>query len=325
MIKSNSNIGFDTFSHLSTYNRDNNRKNIFIGMCGYECRSRKMFEIVSKERKEPDKSFGLIFEEFKDLAETKVSSNFYGENGAIITNVSYTNLYESLDIISSIISTEKYSDVSLSINIDISSMPRFMYCSLPKYLNKILDEKDILVLWYIPGQYIESDFPTAGISNLVLFSGKASLKPQKRAHIIGLGFDSIRSEGMLTVIDPNYLVTFYSNPSFSDEYTKRILNDNKNMFNKSELVIPLNIFDYESSMSKLISISKTLMQEFEVVIIPDGPKPFILIGSIIPDLINTEGIISLHVNSNRRDFKRFIDVKAIGNPIGISFEKQIFI
>jgi len=323
MIRTNSHMSFNKISNRDSYKRIDGRLNIFLGMCGYESRSRKMIEVVHAQKHASDKYFGLVFEEYKDLPETKESIAYYHEHGASIINVPYSDLVTSLDIIISSIATEKLPDIGLVVNIDISSMPRYLYCSLPICLSKILNEIDSLILWYIPGEYIESDFPTAGISNLVLFSGKASLRPQKRAHIIGLGFDSIRSEGILTVIDPNYLITFYSNPSFTNEYTDRIKRDNKNMLNRSELVIPLNIFDYESSLSKLISITKTLMKEYEVVLIPDGPKPFILLASLIPEFINIEGIISLHVNSNRRDQKRYINVSAIGNPIGIAFEKSL--
>lgn len=312
----------------SKYNRIENQSslharagfhNVFIGVCGYEKRSSKIITDIFNNNNMYEGIFGLIFQEYDGLKETIASISEYEKYTKNISKIPYNDMNRSMIAIADIINHEKKIGAHLSINIDISAMPRYLYCSLPNLFDSVLSDGDILTLWYVPGDYIESEFPTAGISQLQKFSGKASLRPHKKAHLVGLGFDSIRSEGILTVLDPKYLITFYSNPSITDEYTKRIVKDNNRILEKAKLVIPMNIFDCESCLSKMIAIVKALIEDYEVIIVPDGPKPFVLLSSIIPNILSYEGLMCLHIMSNRKDQKRFMDVTPIGNPIGISF------
>lgn len=322
MIFNNSKLCFKEIENVCDFKSDDKYTNIFIGICGFENRTNMMIQEIHRNMYKYEIEIGIIFNEYRDLNETIRSKKIYEKYNTDLFEMQFGDIENEIPRLIQKILQERSSEKNLNINIDISGMPRYFYCSLPIELGKYMKDGDKLKIWYVPGEYVESEFPTAGISKLVRFSGKPSLQPQKRAHILGLGFDSIRSEGMLTVLDPSYLITYYSNPSVNESYTDRIQKDNKEIIDKSKLVIPMNIFDCESSLSKLVSMVHSLMDEFEVVIVPDGPKIFILLSSLIPEIINCEGVICLHINSNRKKKNQYIDVNAIGKPIGILFSKE---
>lgn len=140
---------------------------------------------------------------------------------------------------------QKFSSRSdVEVHIDYSSMPRRWYCAIFGAAHEQLRKRDTLFMWYSGGIYEGEEFPTAGVSDISLFSGQPTIMPKVRTHIFGLGFDRIRASAIFRVLDPQNLVCFYGEPGVRHEYVQRVRSDNRDLLAAAryEFSVPVNNF-----------------------------------------------------------------------------------
>jgi hypothetical protein len=208
----------------------------------------------------------------------------------------------------------------IEVHIDYSCMPRLWYCNLPLLLEESLRECDRGYFWYTPGEYPNSDYPTAGVEDFHVFSGKPSLSFGVRTHLFGLGFDRVRSQAIWSIIDPQRLVCFYADPAAKAEYVNRVKMDNKNVLAAASQTFTVPIEDFVFTYSRIAAIAMEYRAFGDVILVPDGPKPLILAASLVPLRLTAPGVTCFHVARRKPEDFNPVDVKPCGKPVGFSFE-----
>lgn len=296
-----------------------NHNAIFIGTVGYEERSYYLYE---KFREKLLNSNVLVFAFKRFVAKTDKPNRIIDEN---IDEESIINtLYDEIDLFYKKIEElvvrckEKYGEIEL--HIDYSYMPRQWYCKLPSLLSKYLTQEDKVTYWYAEGEYPNNynEYPTAGINSFVSFSGKASLRTNlKRTHLIALSYDTIRTEGVLSILDPEMFVACSAYDSDTSNIKNNVYTLNESVISRANLFVSLHMDDFQFMLSKLCEIANDFYSLGDVILIPDGPKPLIFAMSLVPEFLNRPGITCLHITRNNRD-KTPIDVTSNGKVIGFS-------
>ena len=206
------------------------------------------------------------------------------------------------------------------LNVDYSCLPRAWYCSLAK---RLLEDRTLRFrarFWYAAGLYSSDEFPTAGVSDFQVFSGKPSLVAEMRTHLFGLGFDRARSHAIWSVLDPQRLVCYYAKPGTSAEYDSRVEVDNVDVLRSSDARFIVPIADFLSIFSTIRSKVIQYTRFGDVVLVPDGPKPLVMASSLIPLTIEEKGVSCFHVR--RRRVGRPLDVPAHGDVYGFQFDSS---
>lgn len=206
----------------------------------------------------------------------------------------------------------------VEVHIDYSSMPRSWYCALFKAAHKHLRKRDKLFMWYSGGAYEGEAFPTAGVSDISLFSGKPTITPKVRTHIFGLGFDRIRASAIFRVLDPQNLVCFYGEPGVKHEYVERVRSDNRDLFSAARYEFSVPVDNFPEAFSRIADMTREFARQGDVILIPDGPKPLVLASSLIPDFFDQRGIVSLHVRRRKDQDSPVLNVNASGSVYGFS-------
>lgn len=207
----------------------------------------------------------------------------------------------------------------IEIHFDYSCMPRLWYCNLPELCLKTLRPIDRAFLWYTPGQYPEAEYPTAGVEDFKVFSGKPSLNARFRTHIFGLGFDRVRSQAIWSVLDPQNLVCFYADLDVVSANVDRVKADNRDVMAAANHTFSVPVRDFIYAYGLIASIVSEFRNIGDVVIVPDGPKPLILASSLIPLRLEVPGVLCFHVTRRKGQNYKPVDVKPIGEPFGLSF------
>lgn len=230
------------------------------------------------------------------------------------------------DIVERVIELKEEKE-NVRIDIDYSSMPRGWYGKIPEKLEPILTENDKIYFWYSEGDYSddENKFTSVGIESYKVYSGRISFDVQRqRTHIIGVGFDFVRTQGIVSILDPErYIICNAFDPDRLD-IRDSVLEVNKNTIEQAEMVMSIQLTDIKYMISKISSIVKELSvgAENDVILVPDGPKPLIFIMSMMPWLSGERGIVCMHILRNNKNFKK-INVSAQGKIIGFSMTKAL--
>lgn len=297
---------------------------LVIAVSGYEARSihwiSKTLEILPKSEKIQYSVAG--FSKYNNILSRPKNDNFY-ESNHILTqplpsdewNDFERAIQPEIDRIK-----EKAKEDPIEIHVDYSCMPRRWYCRLPFLIEKQLRPVDFAYFWYSPGEYPETEYPTAAVEDFHIFSGKPNLNPDFRTHIFGLGFDRIRSQAIWSVIDPENLICFYTDPGTVHGYVERVKKDNKEILLAANYIFSVPMQDFVGTLSKLVGIVREFSNVGDVILVPDGPKPLILASSLIPSFLNTNGIVCFHVTRRKMHEYKPIEVDPAGEPYGFSFQ-----
>jgi hypothetical protein len=295
---------------------------LFVFAIGYEQRSSYLYDKISSSLK----SFNAMIFTFDDYLKHNYSEQKMKEINRENIKIFEKNYSDSqnvqMEIIKEIENLVNLND-SITVHIDYSSMPRSWYCKLPILLERILRKEDKIYFWYSEGKYLVNDyeeFPCAGIEDFSFFSGKPSLQiDRNRIHILALGYDNTRSQAIISITDPDYLVTCCAyNPDQKDVLDK-IHDNNQHILSRAAMSFTLQLDDFSFMLSKLRGTVNELLPTGNVVLIPDGPKPLIFAISLVPDLLNKEGLTCLHIARNSKHFTA-VDVTATGEIYGFSIQ-----
>ena len=308
-----------SFSNIEFNYNELQNTDLFICSIGYESRSLHLFNII--DGKVEDEKF-LVFtinnNEYNKATENTINS--VKSSKKHIYNIDYADYHSPINHIFKAIKDVSASKNHIRIDVDYSSMPRSWYCQIVLILNKVLRQNDCANFWYSEGIYPTNykDYPTAGIESYRTFFGKPSLSSCKdRVHLIALSYDTIRTQGIISLLDPEYTITCEAHNNNEEIIKKNIFKANSMLIDKSAINISFDIKDMEYMIIKLKETVNEHIYSSDVIIIPDGPKPLILAMSIVSILINKEGVTCLHIKRNLSQFKP-IDIKALGSVIGLN-------
>lgn len=219
-----------------------------------------------------------------------------------------------IDIIRDRIETLRRKDENVKICFDYSSMPRYFYVKGFLDIYAMLAINDELTCIYAQGDYVTDidNYATTGADEFILLCGKASINPQSRTHVIGLGYDKNKTEAICSVIDPNRLVSCYAAPNTTNaQMESKIREMHFNTINSSVIKLSFNINDFIYIFRKLHALAFELKFKGDVIFLPDGPKPLILAQSIIPMFSEKVGIMSFFISSHKKHVNN-VDVKPTG-------------
>lgn len=305
-----------TFENVQYNDVHFDKSDLFVCVIGYEERS---FYMLDRIREKIGQSNTLLFvmDDYFNFEQAQKKVEQVKNDGYPIEVVNYQDATYVAARIVSAIEGKKAETTELEINIDYSSMPRGWYSVLPARLDDILREKDRVYFWYCEGNYPENydEYPTAGIEAISLFSGKSSMRMQKRTHVIGLSYDMIRTQGIISVIDPEYIVTCEAHDPIRKDIQKNVIELNQPLLAQASMSVSLDLSDFVFMVSKLREIANELLKVSDVILVPDGPKPLIFAMSIIPSLLDEPGVACLHVSRNKNYYKP-VNVKPTGRIVG---------
>jgi len=210
------------------------------------------------------------------------------------------------------------------IFIDYTSMPRSWYCNFPRSLADIGEIIHSATFWYAKGEYKDNHdiYPNTCVQDdIEVFSGKASLRAvNERTHLFGLGFDYVRTQAILSVIDTTNYGVCIAYPSNQTEILNRVKEKNDELISAASICIELPIEDFCFMLSKLSDISNNLVSKGDVILVPDGPKPLIMACSMVPDILEKNGIVCLHVKRHNHFYEK-IDLTASGEIFGFEMSE----
>jgi hypothetical protein len=202
----------------------------------------------------------------------------------------------------------------MNIHFDYSSMPRSWYCSFPFMLSEhkqLVNDEKPASFWYVSGDYPEkyTNYPSAGIDSFYVFNGSSLPAVDiKRFHIIGLGYDNVRTETVITIIEPESLISCYAYNPRDSETLESARKKNKRIIDNSLLSVALPLDNFSAIVDKLRELVFNLTQNGQIVFVPDGPKPLIMAMSLVPGIVKKNGITCLHISRNN-SLPNKVDVK----------------
>lgn len=306
---------------------DTRKKRLFITVSGYEERasyfSRKLLGILGPS--ESTKWLVLGFTDNRSDLSRPENDAFFSGCGVSVREFPSHDQKGALAYVRDALAQlmEQFPRSELEVHVDYSSMPRVWYCFLFTELESMLKPNCKLHFWYSAGLYEGAEYPTAGVSDVEVFSGKPSLNGGDRTHIFGLGFDRIRSSAIFRVLDPQRLVCFYADPGIRADYVKRVIEDNRDIIAAASLVFTVPINDFGLAFGRVASIARQFARQGDVILVPDGPKPLVLASSLVPGFLEKDGVVSLHVRRRKIGEVGKVNVRPAGDIYGFKVDGNL--
>lgn len=288
---------------------------LFIGSLGYEDRSFRLF-YENKTSIQKSNVLLFVFDDYENNEYTKKRVEALLKEGFSIKVINYRDMDSIKTSISLFISKRTYIE-GIRIHVDYSSMPRGWYCRLPFLLKNLLRDIDKAFFWYVGGEYPE-EYDTAGVNTIGYFDGIPSSLNMERdpIHIIGLGYDIVRTKATITIIEPLNIVSCYAFSTSDDDVRNKLVSVNESIIQRSISCLPLNIEDFEFMLAKLCELTNDLLINNDVILLPDGPKPLVMAMSLVPGVLGRKiGLTCQHIVRNEGKIKP-INVKPINKKFG---------
>ncbi len=201
------------------------------------------------------------------------------------------------------------------VYIDYSSMPRNWYCMLASKL--VLGELgSVAALVYSHGKYFDSKYPCVGYGEFGRLSGRPDITATREVNIFGLGFDSIRTHGIWTFLDPQLSISVIARSPNNNEHVQRVLRENPEIISASTGTYEVDIDKFDSMLATLIDLSRKHQEFGDVALVPDGPKPMVIAMSLVPYYLDSKGFYCWHVGHVKPDDYEPIDIEASGEYFG---------
>lgn len=289
---------------------------VFVCSLGYEERS---YYLLNKIRNKIPPANMLVFSFEELVSKTNKPNRIREENLDDIKTISslYGDKQMFFETIIDFISSKVSQDKEINIYIDYSYMPRMWYCPLP-FLLKNMFAKENIVFLYSEGIYPDNyiDYPSASIASLVPYAGKPTLRTQlKRTHIIALSYDVIRTEGLLSMLDPESIITCNAYDLNYKEIYEHLLQVNERVISIADYSLSFHLDNFSFMVAKLCEVANENLPLGDVVIIPDGPKPLIFALSLVGELLKDKpGITCMQILRNNLE-DPVVEVKPNGKVV----------
>jgi len=289
-------------------------QSLFVFSCGYEERSLSQYLKVKEIAKNSNVHYLCFsFSTYKMSGSRALNEETLSDDGVKSIELdpsdwdgAWLNLKEHF---------ENSQIQNLDIYIDYSSMPRNWYCMLAqKVIEGALGSKVTFV--YSHGKYFDTQYPCVGYGEFNHFSGRPNITSTRELTIFGLGFDSIRTHGIWTFLDPQLSVAIIARSPKNSEHCERVVKENPELLGAAESVHEVNIDKFNSTLSTLIDLSRKYSSFGDIALVPDGPKPLVLAMSLVPYYLGERGVYSWHVGHVKPDEYDPVDVKCSGEFFG---------
>ncbi|MBK9103976.1 MAG: hypothetical protein IPL92_05270 [Saprospiraceae bacterium] len=277
---------------------------LFLTASGYELRCVAVSQLLNLENIAIKISF--LFNEL-DTADSSIQNKKYFENNKFsIYKLAKTNQDELIEILDNI----DYSNIK-NILIDYSSMTRIWYHTIISYFyyRKHLSNIKIYFAYSIP-KYIYNNQTNVQIASSPLpIKINLSIPQNPTALIIGLGDNKFQPLGLKEYFDAEVVYLFVAN----SKYKEFIIESNRDLIEKVGLdkVVYYSLRNTEETFYYLNNLSMELLQNYNVVIAPCGPKPFTLISSIISLKLDKVDIWYVGKVTNIKEEKEHVDNKEV--------------
>lgn len=283
-----------------------NEADLLIFALGYETRSTYLYNRNQDTRN--SKNTLAIWIDSEACRKNEVNA-LRKENISVI-KCNYANHSKVCESILKFLEENLGTAESLHVHIDYSSMPRSWYCSIPRYIRNHSNKKYIVFFWYTAGRYPTSykAFPSAGIDSISVFSGSSLPAVDiKRYHIMGIGFDNIRTETVKSIVEPDSLIACYAYKEGSD-IRGQVYEANQRTIQTATMSVALPLNHFNGMVDRICSLTYELLSKnAQVILIPDGPKPLIMSMSLVPEIIGKPGVTCLHISRNSDHYSK-VDV-----------------
>lgn len=298
-------------------------QDIFICAMGYETRSFYLWNNVF-EKVFPENRYIFVFNDYNQYNEKteNIVEEIKKNDVATLIMGNYEDGLSIQTKIKTILSTKQKISEAVVLHIDYSSMPRSWYCALPFFLQDVLREKDKVIFWYVAGEYpenYETSFD-AGINSFKTF-GYPSLRVEKRQHILSLSYDKVRTQAILSILDPDEFIACHAYDPYHKYVSDNVKNLNSNIVSQASMLISLHIDDFEFMISKLSEVALEFLPVGDVVFVPDGPKPLIFAMSLIPYYLKKLGVSCLQITRNDLLYTP-VNVEPTDTIFGVEFTKK---
>ncbi|QLK63189.1 hypothetical protein GE278_04460 [Enterobacteriaceae bacterium Kacie_13] len=252
---------------------------IALFSCGYE---ERCIDVATRLHKDKiDNVIVLAFDQHKEDPVRIDSLNYFSENwtGLKLLEISQREISEIQKALSEIIS--KANIPELKILIDYTSMSRAWYAAILNYLVNFCELRVTVDLIYATAVYKNLDL-NVELGELRIIPGCEGISLTKRhnAAIFMLGFDRYGPQRLYNLLNPNKCFGIMAAPAATYDYENTCLEKNKDFIShylggEDKLIkLPINsIATCYDNMSQMLS---PLRAEYNVSIIPFGPKPHIL-------------------------------------------------
>ncbi len=276
-------VGFDQL-------RDN-QFDYFIAASGYENRCTYLIDSIPVNAVH---KIAIAFNDRKNFLYRNKNDKRFSEEGFVFIEESADKNNNIIEFLDNAINDNK-GFKKIKILIDYSCMSKIWYAGFLKYF--ILSETnttDDLEIYFSYSSAVFSEPINPGNKNLPkdpIGLLKANHIPNKPlALIIGLGYEKYLTQKLIQKFEYEAVFAFYSDPAFDSRYADRVLKNNKKILNMlpREHIIKYPIGDYKQTDTLLTSLTISLRLNYQVAILPIGPKPFtlssLLLAARYPDI-----------------------------------------
>lgn len=270
-------------------------EDIFIGTIGYENRSEYLFKQICNKIN-PQNILLFYFDDYSNFDRLKKEV----ENLKAQYKMIERKYEEGNKVINDMISFVKERDSQeVHVHLDYSSMPRNWYCNLPMELHKLYPQK--VTFWYVKGKYPKNYevYPSSGIETYSLIGVSTLRAEQKRMHVIGLGYDVIRTKALLSIMDPEFYSVCSAHDNSDHDIGDNVQKMNIEIISQAFKSIEFNLDDFSFIYSKLCEMANEYNPIGDIIFVPDGPKPLIMAMALVPQTIAKPGISCLLVSRNK--------------------------
>ncbi len=250
-----------------------------IFSCGYE---ERCIDVATRLNSDNiDKVIVIAFDQHKDNPIRRDCLDYFESDWVnhYLLEISQREIFSLYKKISVIV--DESESESMTILIDYTSMSRVWYASMLNYLIKFSTKKITVDLTYATAIYKNLDL-NVELGELRIIPGceGISLTKKHNAAIFMLGFDRYGPQRLYNLLNPNKCFGIMASPAATYDYENTCLEKNKDFISHylggvDNLVkLPINsLSTCYDNMSQMLS---PLKRDYNVSIIPFGPKPHIL-------------------------------------------------
>ncbi|HIF9399031.1 TPA: hypothetical protein ACX6RT_002960 [Photobacterium damselae] len=264
---------------LSIGELSHSKYDIALFSCGYE---ERCIDVATRLQKENIANvIVLAFDQHKEDPVRVDSLNYFSENWSAfqLLEISQREISQIQKKLSETINHVNRTEIRILI--DYTSMSRAWYAAILNYLVNFCEVRVTVDLTYATAVYQNLDL-NVELGELRIIPGceGISLTKKHNAAIFMLGFDRYGPQRLYNLLNPNKCFGIMAAPAATYDYENTCLEKNKDFIShylggEDKLIkLPINsIATCYDNMSQMLS---PLRSEYNVSIIPFGPKPHIL-------------------------------------------------
>ena len=287
---------------------------LFVFSCGYEERSMAQYLYFRENVKDDLVNYLCFsFKSYKNKGSRIVNEKILSKDGIKPSELDTKDWATAWMILKECFNEKLKGEAQ--VYIDYSSMPRNWYCMLAKEMVAGELGEDVGMI-YSHGKYFKSQYPCVGYGEFHKFSGRPNITSTRELNVFGLGFDSIRTHGIWTFLDPQVSVAIIAKSENNQKHCERVRSENPEIISASDSIYEVNFNEFSSMLATLIDVTRRYSCHGDVSLVPDGPKPLVLAMSLVPVYLDIKGVYCWHVGHVKPENYEPIDIKCSGEFFG---------